>query len=50
MVSAVLIREPQGDLSSYLREIKKFPMLSADEEFALACRGAIVDAARNTGL
>jgi DNA-directed RNA polymerase sigma subunit (sigma70/sigma32) len=48
MVSAVLIRESQGDLSSYLREIKKFPMLSADEEFALACRRR--DSARNTGL
>jgi RNA polymerase sigma-32 factor len=38
MTSAVLKFGPDGDLSHYLREIKKFPMLSADEEFALACQ------------
>src|ERR1700691_987878 len=28
----------EGNLSRYLRDINKFPMLSAEEEFALACR------------
>src|SRR3984885_9848105 len=38
MTSAVLKLGPDGDLSRYLREIQKFPLLSAEEEFALACR------------
>jgi RNA polymerase sigma-32 factor len=38
MASAVLKLGPDGDLSRYLRDINKFPMLSAEEEFALACR------------
>jgi RNA polymerase sigma-32 factor len=38
MTSAVLKFGPDGDLSRYLRDINKFPMLSSEEEFALACR------------
>ncbi len=38
MASAVLKLGPDGDLSRYLRDINKFPILSAEEEFALACR------------
>src|SRR5271167_3231856 len=38
MASAILKLGPNGDLSRYLRDINKFPMLSAEEEFALACR------------
>ena len=38
MASAILKLGPNGDLSRYLREINKFPLLSAEEEFALACR------------
>jgi RNA polymerase sigma-32 factor len=38
MASAVLKLGPDGDLSRYLRDINKFPMLSAEEEFSLACR------------
>jgi RNA polymerase sigma-32 factor len=36
MASAVFTPLPEGDLRRYLREIKKFPMLSAAEESALA--------------
>jgi RNA polymerase sigma-32 factor len=38
MASAVLKLGPDGNLSRYLRDINTFPMLSAEEEFALACR------------
>jgi RNA polymerase sigma-32 factor len=38
MTSAILKFGPDGNLSRYLSEIKKFPMLSAEEEFALARR------------
>jgi RNA polymerase sigma-32 factor len=38
MALAVFHPGPDGDLPRYLREIRKFPMLSAEEEFALACR------------
>ena len=37
-MTSVLKRGSDGDLSRYLSEIHKFPMLSAEEEFALACR------------
>jgi RNA polymerase sigma-32 factor len=38
MASTVPKIGPDEGLPRYLREIKKFPMLSAEEEFALACR------------
>jgi RNA polymerase sigma-32 factor len=36
MTSNLPSREVEGSLSSYLRQIKKFPMLSAEEEYMLA--------------
>jgi hypothetical protein len=38
MASAVLKFDPDGDLSCHLAEIQKFSTLSAEEDFALACR------------
>jgi RNA polymerase sigma-32 factor len=38
MTSAVINVGPEGDLSRYLQEIRKFPMLSAEEEVALSRR------------
>ncbi len=38
MASAVVNLAPEGNLSRYLQEIRKFPMLSAEEELALAHR------------
>ena len=37
MVSAVINVAPEGNLSRYLQEIRKFPMLSAEEELSLSC-------------
>jgi RNA polymerase sigma-32 factor len=36
MVSAVINVAPEGNLSRYLQEIRKFPMLAPDEELALS--------------
>ncbi|HTC08141.1 MAG TPA: RNA polymerase sigma factor RpoH [Acetobacteraceae bacterium] len=38
MVSAVINVAPEGNLSRYLQEIRKFPMLSPEEELALSRR------------
>ena len=38
MTSAVLNIAPGGNLSRYLQEIRKYPMLTAEEELALSCR------------
>ncbi|MCQ8240763.1 RNA polymerase sigma factor RpoH [Rhizosaccharibacter radicis] len=38
MASAVLNVSPEGNLSRYLQEIRKFPMLSPEEELALSKR------------
>src|SRR6202790_3797725 len=38
MASAVLNIAPEGNLSRYLQEIRKFPMLTPEEELALAHR------------
>jgi RNA polymerase sigma-32 factor len=38
MSSTVLNIDPEGNLSRYLQEIRKFPMLAAEEEVALARR------------
>lgn len=38
MASAVLNIAPEGNLSRYLQEIRKFPMLTPDEELSLAHR------------
>src|SRR3979409_193931 len=37
-VSALAVMSPDGGLSRYLSEIRKFPMLAKDEEFMLAKR------------
>jgi RNA polymerase sigma-32 factor len=36
LASAVINLAPEGNLSRYLQEVRKFPMLSAEEEFALS--------------
>ena len=38
MVAAVINVAPEGNLTRYLQEIRKFPMLTADEELALSKR------------
>ena len=38
MVSAAINIAPEGNLTRYLQEIRKFPMLSAEEELALSKR------------
>ncbi len=38
MAAAVINVAPEGNLSRYLQEIRKFPMLSAEEELALSKR------------
>src|SRR6202789_1914682 len=38
VASAVLNIAPEGNLSRYLQEIRKFPMLTPEEELALAHR------------
>ncbi len=38
MVSAVINLAPEGNLTRYLQEIRKFPMLSAEEELELSKR------------
>ena len=38
MVAAVINVAPEGNLTRYLQEIRKFPMLSPDEELALSKR------------
>ena len=38
MVSAVINVAPEGNLTRYLQEIRKFPMLSSEEELALSYR------------
>jgi RNA polymerase sigma-32 factor len=38
VTSAVINIAPEGDLSRYLREIRKFPMLTPEEELALSKR------------
>ena len=38
MVSAVTTTAPEGNLTRYLQEIRKFPMLSAEEELELSRR------------
>jgi RNA polymerase sigma-32 factor len=38
MVAAVTTIAPEGNLTRYLQEIRKFPMLSAEEELALSKR------------
>ena len=38
MASAVINVAPEGNLSRYLQDIRKFPMLTPDEELALAHR------------
>ena len=38
MVSAVINIAPEGNLTRYLQEIRKFPMLTADEELELSRR------------
>ena len=37
-VNALSVMSPDGGLSRYLTEIRKFPMLGKDEEFMLAKR------------
>jgi RNA polymerase sigma-32 factor len=37
-VNAITVMSPEGGLSRYLSEIRKFPMLARDEEFMLAKR------------
>src|SRR5512139_3436172 len=37
-VNALAVMSPEGGLSRYLSEIRKFPMLAKDEEFMLAKR------------
>ncbi|MCK5909540.1 MAG: RNA polymerase factor sigma-32, partial [Caulobacter sp.] len=37
-VNSLSVMSPDGGLSRYLTEIRKFPMLSKDEEFMLAQR------------
>jgi len=37
-ISAKISIAPEGNLTRYLQEIRKFPMLSVEEEFQLACR------------
>ena len=37
-VNAITVMSPEGGLSRYLSEIRKFPMLTRDEEFMLAKR------------
>ena len=39
-VNALVVMSPEGGLSRYLSEIRKFPMLAKDEEFMLAKRWA----------
>ena len=36
--NAIAVMSPEGGLSRYLSEIRKFPMLPKDEEFMLAKR------------
>jgi RNA polymerase sigma-32 factor len=36
VASAVLNVAPEGNLSRYLQDIRKFPMLTAEEELSLA--------------
>ncbi len=36
MAAAVFNIAPEGNLSRYLQEIRKFPMLSPEEELALS--------------
>ena len=36
--NAIAVMSPEGGLSRYLTEIRKFPMLAKDEEFMLAKR------------
>ena len=36
MVAAVINVAPEGNLSRYLQEIRKFPMLAPEEELALS--------------
>ncbi len=36
MVSAVINVAPEGNLSRYLQEIRKFPMLAPEEELELS--------------
>ena len=38
MVTAVINVAPEGNLTRYLQEIRKFPMLTAEEELALSKR------------
>src|ERR1700688_4348250 len=38
LASAVINVAPEGNLSRYLQEIRKFPMLSPEEELALSKR------------
>ena len=38
MASAAINVAPEGNLSRYLQEIRKFPMLTAEEELALSKR------------
>jgi RNA polymerase sigma-32 factor len=38
MASAVLNIDPEGNLSRYLQEVRKFPLLAPEEEVALARR------------
>ena len=38
MVAALINVAPEGNLTRYLQEIRKFPMLTADEELALSKR------------
>jgi RNA polymerase sigma-32 factor len=38
MASSILSVAPEGDLTHYLQEIRKFPLLSSEEELALARR------------
>ena len=38
MASAILNLAPEGDLTRYLQDIRKFPMLTAEEELALSLR------------
>ena len=34
--NAITVMSPEGGLSRYLTEIRKFPMLARDQEFMLA--------------
>jgi len=36
VTSAAINLAPEGNLSRYLQEVRRFPMLSAEEEFALS--------------